>query len=362
MASGTGGQLAIIRTGSLDMDISSVIVGSMGGGWRWTNFVTEGLEHNLEELEEGAITGNHDAPPSHKGTDFGEGDITFEPNPVAIGAFIFAACGQQANTLLTEAGSTGANSGNDAGKPVFQHRFTPRVNAHDTETFNEPHALMVFKDIGSAWFFNGAVETAFQIGMTAGQIITGRASFMTKGVELRARTNTQSSLVTSGGRPWVWDTVSVQLGLDDTVNSLAAFDCFESLEIDLQIPHEGIVKLNGTKDYAQFQKSDFRRVALSGTTTFRAQSEYVAFRNYEQRYLRITATNVSSKILLGNPDSAHYYTLQIDIPAFKLTSFSVPIGGPNRLTATMNGKAERPETNPTSPLIQYLLTNVVSAY
>jgi len=362
MASGTGAQVAIIRTGSLDYDISSVIVGSINAGWQWTNFVSESIEHNIEELEEGSITGNHDAPPSHKGTDFGEGDVQFEPNPNAIGAWIFAACGTQSNDLVTEASSTGSNSGPFAGQAVTRHSFAPRKEAHDAKSFNEPHAIMVFKDVGSAWWANGAVLTALQFSVSGGALLTSRASLMAKGMELQGRTNTQSSLVTSGGRPWVWDTVSFQLSPGTDPNSLAAFDCFESLDVDLQIPHEGVVKLSGEKRYAEIQKNDFRRVALSGTTTFRTQSEYVAFRNYEPRYLRITARNVNSpSLLLGNPDSAFFPTLQIDVPRFLLTSFSAPVGGPNRITATINGKAERATDN-SSHMIEFLLTNVVSSY
>jgi hypothetical protein len=362
MASGTGGQIAIIRTGSLNYDVSSVIVGSMGAGWKWTNFISESIEHTLEELEEGAITGHHDAPPSHKGTDFGQGDIELEPNPNALGAFINAVMGSQASALVCDAGSTGTNSSQFAGQAVLQHTFKPRSAAHDLDTFNEPHAFMIYKDVGSAWWANGAIVSALNFNYQAGALLTSRATIMAKEMALRARTNTQSSLVSSGGRPWIWDTVSIQLSTDTDPANLAVFQGFEGLEIDVQVPHEGVVKLNGSKQYAQFQKSDFRRVALSGTGCFRTESEYVAFRQYNARYLRITATNVNSELLLGNPASEFYFTLQLDIPAFKLTSFSAPIGSPNRITSSFNGKAERPETNPSSNIAEIRLTNVTSGY
>lgn len=359
MASGTGAQVAITRTGSLTADITSTVAGGYGDGWKWTNFVSESVEHNLEELEEGAITGDHDAPPSHKGTDFGQGDITFEPNPNAIGAWIHAACGIQSNDLVTDGGSTGTNSGNFAGQAVFQHHFIPRLTAHDLDTFNEPHGIMVYKDVGSAWLANGAILTALQFTMTAGALTTARASLMAREMGLQARTSSIAALVSSGGRPWIWDQVSVQLGANEA--GLAAVGVFESLAFDLQIPHEGIVKLNGSKFYAQFQKSDFRRMGIDWTMCFRDQSEYLQFRGYEAQYLRVTATNQNSAaLLLGNPASPFFYQIQIDIPQFKYLTFSAPVGGPNRIVATGTAKGERDTT--AGYMVRYLLTNVSSGY
>jgi len=362
MASGTGAQIAIIRTGSLNYDITSVMVGSINGfgeGWRWTNFVSESVEHNKEELEEGAITGNHDAPPSHEGANSGAGDINFEPNPNAIGSWIMAATGVQSNVLVVQAGSTGTNSGDFAGAPGFRHVFTPRPDEHDESTFNEPHAVMVFKDVGSAWVNNGTVVTALNFNFTAGALGTSRATIMAREVALQARTALISSLVSSGGRPWIWDSVSFQIGAAS--GSLAASAIFESVEVDLVIPHEGIVALDGTRNWAKFAKSDFRRVNISGTLCFQNQDEYDQFRSYENRYLRITARqSASSSQLIGNPSSEFYPTLQMDIPEFKFTSFSAPIGGPNRIQASFNGKGERNDTFGFN--IQYTLINVTSGY
>jgi hypothetical protein len=359
MASGTGAQIAINRTGSLTVDVASLLAGGYGAGWQWTNFVTESIEHNLEELEEGAITGNHDAPPSHKGTDFGQGDVTFEPNPNAIGAWIYAATGIQSNDMVTDADSTGANSGNFAGQGVFTHHFIPRLAQHDVDTFNEPHGVMVYKDVGSAWFANGAVITALQFTATAGALVNARASLMAREMALQARASSMTNLVSSGGRPWIWDNCSIEIG--PGVNSLAAATVFENLAFDLQIPHEGIVKLNGSKFYAQFQKSDFRRLAIDWTMCFKDQVEYVKYREYDSQYVRVTATNNNSaQLLFGNPASAFFPTLQIDIPVFKYITFSAPVGGPNRIIATGTAKGERDTA--TGYMIRYMLTNVVSGY
>ena len=68
MAAGSGGQIGLTRIGSLYRDINSVNL--------WSNFTSETLEHKLEELSEGSVTGNYDSPPSFKGIDHGVGDIS----------------------------------------------------------------------------------------------------------------------------------------------------------------------------------------------------------------------------------------------------------------------------------------------
>lgn len=335
MSSGSGAQIALLRTNSLYSDYATSVT-----SWAWTNFVSESIEHNLEELEEGSITGYKDAPPSHQGIDFGQGDVDMEPNPIAIGKWMQACFGQSSGSVLTEAGSTGANSNtNIAGKPVIQHMFIPIQSASNEKNFLPSYDVAVYKDVGSAFIFQGAQIHEMEIGVTAGQLATARFSLMSRKVTRKARNATAiSSLVSSGGRPWVWDMASVQIGL--SANSLAANTNFEGITINMSTPLEGVVLLDGNKNYAEFQVNEFRRVNVNGTISFRNQEEYDAFVAYENRYLRLTLTNQNSSQQLGNPDSAYYFQLRFDIPMFKFLSWSTPVGGPNRLQTQFTGRAE----------------------
>lgn len=359
MANGAGGQIAISRTGSLNMP--STNVDTMGGlsGWRWTNFVSESIKHNLEQLEEGSITGRRGAPPSYKGLDFGEGEIELEPNPNAFGEYLHLALGTRTTSQVCAAGSTGANSsGVGAGRSVHWHEFTPRETNFDERTFLEPGAVMVYKDTGSAFYFNGAVVNGLEINVVAKELLSAKASLMARDVVLLARTAAITSLVSSGGRPWVWDTVSVQVGPGPS--SLAAHNAFEGLKIGVEVPLEGVALLDGTKKYGEMQQNDFRRTTLEGNLSFRNLDEYLAFTAYESRYLRITATNVNSNLLLGNPSSAFYFQLQIDIPNFKIVEYDAPIGGPSRITASFQGKAEMSDVGTAEIIVR--LTNTTSFY
>lgn len=352
MSSGTGAQLAIVRVGSLTK------VASTDSSWNFTNFVSEGLEHKLEELEEGSITGRRDAPPSHKGIDYGEGEIVIEPSPIPIGHYIRAAFGIASGTVLTQAGSTGANSGNFAGNPVLQHTFTPRQAAHDSSTFLEPYAFMIYRDVGSAFVFNGAVVPSLTFNIQAGQLVGATANVMARQVDRMERTATISSLVSSAGQPMVWDAVSVELG--PGANSLAAVTNYESLEIAIETPIEGVVFLDGTKKYGEFQTNDFRRVNISGTMSFRDHEAYDDFIAYAPQYFKATITSVNSNYMLGNPNSVYYPQLQFVIPQMKYLSWNPPVGGPNRLQATFTAKGEYSESD--GYMIKAYLTNIHSSY
>ncbi len=358
MASGTGGQVALIKVDSIGDQVNSVNI--------WTNFVSESMEHTLEELEEGSITGRRDAPPSHKGIDFGGGDIVMEPNPNAIGAFLNAAVGADTSSLVTAAGSTGANSGSEAGKPVFYHTFVPRQTAFGPQSFLEPYGVMVYRDVGSAFQYDGSIFTGLEFDIQAGQLVGATATAMSRTVRRIDRIAAINSLVSSGGRPFVWDMASIEVATDTTSATLAANTNFEQITLSLETPHEGVVLLDGTKNYAEFQMNDFRRMNISGTLSFASHAEYDAFIAYEARRMRITLLNVNSGMSLGNiasldaDDFLGYYGMRIHIPSMKFLSWSTPIGGPNRLQTTFTAKAEYDDT--IGEMFRFELRNVTSGY
>lgn len=344
MASGAGGQIGLIKQSSLYRTTNSVTI--------WSNFVSESLEHTLEELEEGSITGRRDAPPSHKGIDHGAGDIVMEPNPRALGHYLNGVFGTAASSVVTAPTSGGANSGDNAGLGQYFHRFTPRASAFDERSFLEPYGVMVYKDVGSAFMFNGCVFHGIELNIQAGQLVQATVNVMGRDVRRIERIASISSLVSGGGRPFVWDMASVEVASGGTgLASLVANTNFEQLTIGMTVPQEGVVLLDGTKKYAEFQLNDFRRVNISGTLSFRSQEEYEAFIAYESRYLRLTMLNVNSQIMLGNPASLDataflgYFGMRIEIPKMKYLSWSTPIGGPNRLQTSFTAKAEYSESD-----------------
>jgi hypothetical protein len=338
MASGNGGQIAFSRIASLHASVDTVDI--------WTNFVSETLEHKLAELEEGSITGRRDAPPSHKGIDSGDGDINFEPNPNALAFMVQGFMGTRVSSLVTNAASTGANSGNEAGKPQWYHQFTPRQDAFSDRTFLEPHNVMVYRDVGSAFLFRGAIFPALNFNIEAGQLAKSSITVMAREVGRIQRSAAVRSLTRVGGRPWVWDMASVEVSTDTSCGNLVANTNFEKFDMKFTLPHDGVALLDGTKLYNEFSPNNFRRISIEGTLSFRDQTEYDAFRAYENRRMRITLLNVNSSEALGNVASLDranflgYYGLRIHLPLVKYLKWNAPISGPNRLTASFTAKAE----------------------
>lgn len=360
MASGTGGQIAYTRAGSLHHEITSVNSIALDN-WRWTNFVSENLEHMLNELEEGAITGNKDTPPSHKGLDTGQGDINLEPNPDAFGGYLRAVFGQSSGTILCDVGSINANASKyGAGKSVYQHTFLPIQTNVEENSFLPAYHFLVYRDVGSAWLFQGSIVPEIEISLQAGQLAKAKANIMARSVTRVARTNSIEYLPPSKGQPWVWDAASIQVGAGPGFSSLAANADYESFNLTMSVPMEGVVKLDGTKKYSEFQMNEYRRVKISGSISFKNHAEYDAFIAYESRGLRITMTNVQSSMVIGNPNSAFYPTLTIEIPNMKYLKWNPTIGGPNRLIAPFEAKAERDVNS--LYMISMRLVNVTSNY
>jgi hypothetical protein len=357
MSSGNGGQFAFAKVGSLFSDVNTVN--------QWANFVSETLEHKLTELQEGSINGRRDMPDSHKGIDSGDGEINFEPNPNVLGHFLKAWYGTHTASLVTAAGSTGANATVYSGAAQMYHRFRPNQNSFSERTFLEPYNFMIYRDVGSAWLFKQAIVPTLKLDIQAGQLVKATATIMARTVDRIQRTAGIQSLVSSGGRPWVWDMASVELSTDTTTANLAARTDFEQIAFTMDLPNEGVVNLDGTKKYAEFSPSDFRKLSIEGTMSFRDQSAYDRFTAYEQARLRVTMLNVNSRALLGNPASADasafagYFGLRITLPAMKFTAWSAPISGPNRLTARFSAKAEYSEADGISSQVE--LINIVSS-
>jgi hypothetical protein len=343
MPSGNGGQIGFAKIGSLYREVNTVNI--------WSNFVSESIEHTLDELEEGSINGRRDAPPSHKGLDTWAGDIEIEPNPNALAYYFKFFHGTSVHSTVTAAGSTGANSGFEAGKDQVYHKFTPRQSAFDLDTFLDPVNVMVYRDVGSAFLGRGGVLHQIALDIQANNLVKTTLSFMGRKMDRIERVAAIQSLVSSGGKPWVWDMASVEISTTGIASAaLAGRNKFEQLNITMSLPVEGTAFLDGTKLYGEFSPNDFRRMNIEGTMSFRDQTDYDTFIAYENRRMRLTLLNVNSNHALGNIASLDntaflgYYGLRLHVPRMKFLSWSAPIGGPNRLTASFTAKAEYDET------------------
>lgn len=357
MASGNGGQMALAKIGSLYTAVNTVNV--------WMNFSSETLEHKLNELVETSITGRRDAPPSYKGVDHVDGDIVTENDPNVIGHLLKAWFGTSVSSTVTGPTSTGANSTQFAGAAQVLHRFTGNQAAYEARCFLDPYNVMIYRDVGSAWLFQGVIMPTLKFDVKAGVLVKTTVSVMGRATNLIQRTAGIQSLVSSGGKPWVWDMASLELSTDTTSANLAAKTNFEEVTITLDLPHEGVSLLDGTKTYGEFQPSNFRSFKIDGTMSFRDQTDYLTFKAYQAVRMRATFLNVNSALMLGNPASLDataflgYFGVRFHFPQLKFTQWGAPISGPNRLVAKFSAKAEYNEAEGFSAAVE--LNNIVSS-
>lgn len=357
MASGNGGQIALARVASLYSTVNTYNL--------WANFTSETLEHKLDALLEASLNGRRDEPPSYKGTDHGDGDIQIEPNPNFMGHLLNGWFGQFTSSTVTGATSTGANSGQFAGVAQTFHRFTPDQSPYSDRTYQDPYQIAIYRDVGSMWSFQGAIFPMLKFELQAGQLVKMTAQVMARNVGLTQYVGAIQSLVSSGGRPWIWDMASIELSTDTTSANLVANTKFEQLTITCDLPNAGITLLDGTKQYAEFVPTNFRSIKIDGTMSFRDQADYLTFRTYEAVRMRATLLNVNSALALGNVASLDatkflgYFGLRFHFPQMKFLSWSAPIAGPNRIVAKFTAKAEYNDAEQISAAVE--LNNVVTS-
>jgi len=358
MANGTGGQMAVMAVTSLYHAVNS---SELSVNARWTNFVSEDISHSIEPLMESAITGNRHRPPTHEGLSTAGGNIQFEPNPNAIGMFMRSAFGQSSGTVLTQAGSWGIGSASaqwSATRGVVRHTFLPNQTEFSTVSFLPPIALMVYKDVGSAFLFEGTVVPSIEFQVDAKMLVKSTVNVMVRNPTRISRSTSVAALRSPGGAPWVWDMASIQTG--PGLSSLSANVNFESLSIKYSTPIEGVVLLDGTKRTSEFLANGYQNAEFSGTLSFRDHNDYDAFVAWQAFALRVTMSNRRADMILGNPASAFYYTMDIICPSLKVLTWTAPVRGPNRLTNQFTGVAELDTTS--NYVIQIDLTNITSNY
>jgi hypothetical protein len=241
---------------------------------------------------------------------------------------------------------------------VTMHRFVPSQTAYEERCYLPPYALALYKDTGSMMLFEGGVFPSIEFNIQAGQLAKSTVNFMSRNVTMFERITSLAALRNPGGKPWVWDAASVQMG--PGVSSLAAFDKFEQLTIKYETPMEGVVLLNATKKYAEYQVNGFQRVNLSGTMSFRNYDEYLTFKAYNNQFFRLAFSNQNSDQVIGNPASAYFFGLELDLPQMKFLTWSTPVQGPNRLTTQFTGKGELDTTSLYN--IEARLINTTSGY
>tara|TARA_R100000773_G_scaffold44610_1_gene46527 strand:- start:3260 stop:4216 length:957 start_codon:yes stop_codon:yes gene_type:complete len=290
-------------------------------------FVSESLTENIEQLTIENLRTVYDSPNNLEGINNTTGDIVFEPHPTYIGHFFNACIGDASTTF----------SGSKA-----IHEFLPRQTEFAENCTLRPYTIEIFKNVGSAYQITDSLIHTLAVEIAAGSIIRCTATVHGRAYNKVAK-QTPSYI---DADPFTWNETSLQIGG-------SANGDVESATITIENPIEGIPTLNGSKNEGKLLRSDFRNITISGDQDFSNQEQEGIFRaQTRQRFLfSITGDSIGG----GNNNF-----ISIDAPQLNYNSFAYPIGGPGRITAAYEGKAEYDASS--SYALRVTLQNTHTAY
>lgn len=290
--------------------------------------ISESLTTNIEQLIEEGMKARFEEGDTQEGLLTVEGDIVFEPHPIMLGHFLRGALGQSSGTLV---GS------------VTTWDFLPRQTDFTAgKVAVPPFTLEVYRDTGESWVFTDAVVNALNMEVTNGAIVKATASMLCRVSSL----NTKTTPSFPEGRPWTWDAVSLSIG------GAAANDT-ETLVISIENNLEGIATLSTERLHNRYLRTGHRLFSITGTADFPVQSEYIEFRQQNQRPLVMTATG-------DTITSSQSNVLKIDVPQFRYTAFPVGMAGPGRIQVSFEGSPKFHAASLTA--IDVTLTNTRESY
>jgi hypothetical protein len=299
MGYGIGGHLAISQQSSF---------GTATANWIYMPFISESVTDNIEQLQSENLKARFDAPDNLEGINNVTGDIVFEPHPTVLGEILRGNIGQAA---------VASNPSS-----VYIHEFIPAQSDFDSNCALPPYTMAIFRNVGSQYQYTDVQFHTLAFEIVAGAIVRATATVHARTTSLQNPTTPSFTEYT----PFTWNQTSVEIGG-------AANSVLESATITIENPIEGVPTLNGAKTEALLKRSDFRNITITGDQDFSSQTEYNRFRAQTRTAFKLSITG--TEIVTGYNEQ-----LIFDLPQVNYTTFEAPIGGPGRITAAYEGKAE----------------------
>ena len=289
----------------------------------------ESVGLNIPPLIDQSNKGVFDEGDGYAGAKTVDGDLIINAKSIPLGVLLRGIMG---------AASVSANSS------LFDHVFEPRTSDFDDFSAGDP--LTYFKymdDGGSAMLFYDLNINVLELGVTNGEFLTAKASFV--GGNFSQNADIAASYPT--GKRFTWDISSIQVGG-------AANADLRALTITITENIEAMHTINGSAFPSRVKRVGERTIEVGGTLIFDDQTEYQNFVSQaEQSMIASFAgpVNVGS----GGPDE-----IVIDMPALRYTEFKPVAGGPGKIEVEFTGSAKYLSTSATA--IQITLTNTQAVY
>ncbi|KXG42876.1 phage tail tube protein [Tepidibacillus decaturensis] len=279
----------------------------------YLQFVSEGINEEIEQIISAAQRGIVDESASFEGLHNIAGDISFEVYPNVLGHMLRAAFGEP---VTTQPDATGSPT-------VYQHVFTPVQDNFSSLCALPPYTLEVHRDLEQAFQYTGAVVNDLTLSFGTDQkIMQGSAAVIAKTLQLIAKT-APSFEVTN---PFLWHQAKI------SINGAENKDV-QTLQFGVNNSLEGRTTLSGTREISRIRRTGRRTFPVNFTFDLSDLSEFNRFRAQQEVATRIELT--------GDVISGTFtYKLIIDIPKLRYTAFPINIGGSEQITAQATGVAK----------------------
>lgn len=284
-------------------------------------FETESITAEIEQVVDSSLKALLDESPSYGGLETYGGEIVFPVRPTSVGHILRAAMGEPTTT----------------GTNPYTHTFIPKQAEFSADCFLPPYTIEVHRDLSSAFQYAGCVVNSLQLSYGAKQkILKAQAEIIAKDVALI----TKSTPSFETNDPFLWHQAVLQVGGANN-------NIFEEFSVKLNNNLEGVATLNNTKKIAKIWPTGVRTVEVDATIGIYDLTEYNRFVNQSETNFTITFTSGS-------------FQFKIELPKVRYTAFPLSVGGPDRLTVKLKGKAKYDAT--TTGAIKITLVNNTASY
>jgi hypothetical protein len=202
--------------------------------------------------------------------------------------------------------------------PLYTHKFITTSGGADfsADCPTQPYTIEVFRDVGSSMQYAGCVCNALALTFGEGAVMMESTWVGRRANQIAKSTAT---FVSSPGKPFTFDTVSLSVGGSGTA-------LIETMTVRVNNNLEGFGALNLSNVIAKVRRNNHQMVEVSGTIDFTDLSEYQKFLDQTEQRVFVHATKAAS------------FSLMVDIPRLVYTAFPTGIPGRERLTASFTGK------------------------
>lgn len=306
------------------------------GSFHHFPFISEDVGLSKEEIISQNLTGRFEQGATYDGVNRIDGTIEFEPTPKALGAALTAVFGTPAsvtsNTMRTLS-------------------FLPSTQDYSSTFIQQPFTIYKqFTDSTSAEHYFDCQFGQMELTFAQGQLLRSRAtvsggSRVATGIGSLGLTLDTQDLALG----FLWDATSISYGG-------TAAGMYSEVTVAINEAIAPLYTLNGTLSPYKYTREGFREVTVNGTMYFSDRAVLNDFVAGSTKRLVISTMARKTQIASG-----YYATLEVDVPALKITEFKPGASGPGEVSVSFTGRGTLDPTSNYSMKIT-LMNTYTNAY